>query len=296
MICLFCKNDRPESQEHVFAAPFGTVNFVVTFVCKPCNDLLGNQVDYLADRDARLSHARQSAGLMIRHQTIQTTDPVIEADGTKLRTVFDKRELASVVAPQRDGEEIAVGRDLMADTIRQTLRAKFRKEGHAITTQEVEAFTAEAIDKFDKAAAGETVTHTYRGATVHIPRIELPNDTTRASRYDEPGAICRVSGKIAMEVAAHAFGMDVLLRDQFDQTRAWVISGDPDLDGRVEVAREPSLSGRDAEREHTVHLRDEHTVLVADIAYYNAYEVRVPLGPAIGIKESWSRRFPIEDK
>src|SRR5689334_11969367 len=118
MICLFCKNKRDESDEHVFGAPFGTVGLIVRFVCKVCNDKLGNSVDHLADRDARLSHARQTAGLPTRWQSIKSVDDSVELDSSTLKAKFDKRELASVVQPQRDrNKQLVASREYMQKTI-----------------------------------------------------------------------------------------------------------------------------------------------------------------------------------
>ena len=75
MVCLFCKNERAESDEHPFAAPLGEVHFIVRTLCKPCDDILGADVDSQGDLDARLSHARHSAGLPVRAQSILSTDP-----------------------------------------------------------------------------------------------------------------------------------------------------------------------------------------------------------------------------
>lgn len=44
MRCFFCLEDRPPSDEHVFALAIGG-NYVTRRVCKPCNDLLGREVD-----------------------------------------------------------------------------------------------------------------------------------------------------------------------------------------------------------------------------------------------------------
>lgn len=46
MRCFFCLEDRPSSDEHVFALAIGG-NYVIKRVCKPCNDLLGREVDAL---------------------------------------------------------------------------------------------------------------------------------------------------------------------------------------------------------------------------------------------------------
>lgn len=296
MICLFCKQEREESDEHVFATPFGEVNFVVRFVCKQCNDRLGNEVDHRADRDARLSHARHSAGLPIRPQSIRSVDAAIEADGNQLRTVFDKRELASVIAPQPDGDQMVVGRDLMPRTIREMLRAKFRRAREPISDAEVDGFTAEVLRKFDAANTGDTVTHSYKGLTIHVPRLEAQNDTAGVRRYDDRDAIHRVSGKIAFEIAAYATGVELLLRDRYDAFRSWILTGDPDLGPTVvEVVRAPVPDGGDAERQHTVRLDEQNGALHAVISYYGAYVVRVKVGEAVGLTEPWARRFPIED-
>lgn len=293
MICLFCKNERDESDEHVFAAPFGEVHCVVRFVCKSCNNRLGEDVDYRADRDARLSHARQSAGLPVRPQSIRGVDAATDHAGNRVRIVFDKRELAAVVAPQPDGDEMIVGRDLMPRTVREMLRAKFRKASEHISDEEVNEFTAEILRKFDTATTGETVTHSYRGMTIHVPRLEVQNDTAVAQRHEEPGAITRVSGKIAFEVARHVLGDEVLLRDSYDDFRNWILLGEPDLSSSVEILREPRLDGGDAEPRHSVRLVEQHSLLLADIAYYGSYIVRVRIGEAAGLAKPWTRQFAV---
>lgn len=44
MLCIFCLKDRPPSDEHVFPEAIGGT-LVIHRVCKPCNDILGSQVD-----------------------------------------------------------------------------------------------------------------------------------------------------------------------------------------------------------------------------------------------------------
>lgn len=44
MICIFCTNDRPGSDEHVFPLAIGG-RLVTDRVCQPCNSVLGARVD-----------------------------------------------------------------------------------------------------------------------------------------------------------------------------------------------------------------------------------------------------------
>ena len=294
MTCLFCKNERGESDEHVFAAPFGEVNFIVRFVCQACNSRLGQEVDHLADRDARLAHARHSAGLPIRCQSIRGVDPVTDWHGQKVSTVFDKRDLAAVVAPRRDGDEMIVGRDMMGRVVKDMLRAEFRKAGEEISHDEANAFTSEVLKRFDGATTGEVVAVSHRGLTVHVPRLEAQGDTVVAHRHDDPGAILRVSGKIAFEVVGHVMGTELLLDEKFDDLRNWILQGQPDLGTCVEVLREPDLSGGDAVSRHSVRLLEDDGALYALIAYFGAYVLRVRIGEGLGRSQSWASEFSVE--
>jgi hypothetical protein len=294
MVCLFCKNEREESDEHPFAAPLGNVNFIVRTVCKPCNEILGADVDSQGDLDARLSHARQSAGLPIRVQSILSTDPAIEPRGKQLRTEFDKETGASVIAPQKDGDEMVVGRDRMRPIVKQMLKARFKKAGQPIADAEANEVTNEVLRKFDDARTGDTITHTHKGLTIRMPRQEIGTSQTAARRHDVLGAINRLSGKIALEIAAYALGTNVMLRPEYDDLRRFVLTGEPDLSGFVYVVREPELEGGDASTEHTVRLEEDAGFLYATIAYYNAYVVRVRIGSATGITGPWAMRFQIE--
>ncbi len=293
MVCIFCKNERPESEEHVFCEALGKPDVIVKFVCKSCNDRLGAEVDVLADRDARLTHARHHAGLPPRYQSIQNTAPATGASGEQLKTLFHKTEGASVVAPQRDGDDMMVGRDLMKSVLRDLMRAEFRKQKVDLTHEEVRTVTDEALKKYDEADIGATVRVEHRGATLSLEKLELENDVATASRHDVPGAINRVSAKIAFELAARELGPDFVLNDAFDEFRSWVLTGEPDLSNRVEVIRNPALEGGDAAKEHTVHLRKEENQLRAEIDYFDAYAVRVTIGPAPAHDINWARRFPL---
>ncbi len=293
MVCLFCKREQPETDEHVFPAPFGQVGFIVRFVCKRCNDRLGNEVDHRADRDARLSHARHSSGLPIRHQSIRSVDAATDGAGQELRTLFHKGELAAVVAPQPDGDELIVGRDLMPEVTKGKLRAELRKAGETISDDEVNEVTAEILRLFDAATTGEAVKVSYRGLTISVPRLELQNDTAGAVRHDEPDAIQRVSGKIAFEVAHYAIGGDPMLGERYDAFRNWILSGEPDHGSSVEILREPNLDGGDTELRHSVQLVEENGLLFAVIAFFGAYIVRVRIGEAPGLAGPWMRVFSV---
>lgn len=295
MICIFCKNDRPESDEHVFCEALGKPNVIVSFVCKTCNDRLGAEVDTLADQDARLTHARHHAGLPTRYQSIQSVAPATGAAGESLKTLFHKTEGASVVAPQRDGSDMVVGRDLMKSVLKDLMRAEFRKQRVELTTEEVNSVTNEALKKYDEANIGSTVRIEHRGATLTLEKLSVENDVASASRHDVPGAINRVSAKIAFELAARELGSLFVLDTVFDDFRSWVLTGKPDLSNRVEVVRNPALEGEGATKEHTVHLRTVGNDLHAEIDYFGAYGVRVVIGPAPAQHLNWARRFPVEN-
>jgi len=99
MVCLFCKQSKDPSVEHVFSERLGHVG-VVRDVCRDCNSVLGQQVDIAADRDAILSTARRQAGLPILAQSIREVDALIETAGhRRLRLCFD-------IAADQSGSEV----------------------------------------------------------------------------------------------------------------------------------------------------------------------------------------------
>ena len=295
MICLFCKNERSATEEHPFSEAVGKSTFVVRSICKDCNDVLGHDVDALGDKDAKLSHARRSAGLPIRAQSIKEIEEATGASGTRLKTRFDPREGAAVIVPQRDGAEIVVGFEETERSLREQLRAQFRRAREPITNEEVNGWAKSIMPDYVKANVGETVTSTYRGLTLTLTKESAINDVATVTRWDEPGAIKRVSAKIAFEIAAHALdSSQPLLAGNFDQLREWVRTGVPEPGADViEILREPAMEGGDAEQQHTVTLVERDGLLFAEIAYYGAYEVRVKLGPAVGVPQPWSRRFEL---
>ena len=294
MICLFCKNKRDESEEHVFGAPFGTVGFIVRFVCKACNDKLGNSVDYLADRDALLSHARQTAGLPTRWQSIKSVDDAIEADGSLLKAKFDKRELASVVQPQRDrNKQLVASREYMQKTIADGFKAEFRKQKQDLSATELADVVEKSLALFDAADVGTSVAYTHRGLTVTLEKFSLPNDTATATRHNVRGAIDRVSAKIALEVAASTIGVDVLLGGAYDDLRSFTLNGTPDMSGSIEILREPDLEGGDTIQNHVVRLEEREGRLIAVIEFFSAYIVGVDIGPAAGLRQPWAEELKV---
>jgi len=295
MTCLFCKQEREESVEHVFARPIGRLTFTVRFVCGPCNSQLGKTVDPLADRVARLTHARESAKLPVRGQAIRQTEPVIEGDGKNLKTQFDRHLGAAVVLPQPDGDAMIVGRDRMGPIIREMTADKFKADGQTISREELNQIVKEALDQYDAAETGAVIKIKYRGAVLEFDRREVTRDKAPAERHDEPGAINRLSAKIAFEIAAHVNGVEPFLHNDFDNFRNWVLTGEPDLGATaIEIVREPALEGGDALKQHTVRLEEVGGVLFADIDYYDAYRIKVRVGPGVGMLHPWARRFQIE--
>jgi hypothetical protein len=158
----------------------------------------------------------------------------------------------------------------------------------------VTRITDDALKKYDEAKVGDTIKVTHRGAVLRIEKLEVANDVAEASRHDDNGAINRVSGKIALELAARELGTDTILRPVYDNFRQWVLTGNPDLAAAVEILREPNRDGGDTIREHTVHLRTENNRLTTEIEYFGAYIVRVNLGPAPAQGMNWAHRFPLE--
>jgi hypothetical protein len=183
----------------------------------------------------------------------------------------------------------------MRSVVRDMVRAEFRKQKQDLTPAEVKSITDEALRKYDQAAVGETIRVEHRGAVLRVEKLEVANDVAEASRHDQFGAINRVSGKIAFELAARELGADTMLNSVYDNFRSWVLTGAPDLAGSIEVVKEPDLQGGDAVREHTVRLRKDNNLLVAEIEYFGAYIVRVTLGSAPAKDVNWARRFPLEE-
>lgn len=192
MICLFCKNDRAATEEHPFSEAVGKSNFIVHSICKECNDVLGHDVDALGDKDAKLSHARHSAGLPIRPQSIKEIEEATGTSGTKLRTRFDPQEGAAIIVQQRDGDEIVVGLEETERSLREQLRAQFRRARKPITNDEVNEWAKSVMPDYFKANVGDTVTSTYRGLTLTLKKESAANDIATVTRWDVRGAIERV--------------------------------------------------------------------------------------------------------
>jgi septum formation topological specificity factor MinE len=75
MKCIFCLEERPGSEEHVFPLAIGGV-LTTWRVCKPCNDRLGSEVDSLLSNHLLVTLSRSRLGLAGNSGTVP--EPVLE--------------------------------------------------------------------------------------------------------------------------------------------------------------------------------------------------------------------------
>jgi hypothetical protein len=68
VLCIFCRNEREPSIEHVFPAAIGGA-LTIERVCKPCNDRLGAEVDAPLSNHRTILIKRQLLGIARRDGT-----------------------------------------------------------------------------------------------------------------------------------------------------------------------------------------------------------------------------------
>jgi hypothetical protein len=103
--CLFCKEIKPASDEHLFPEPLGHLQ-VLRCVCRDCNSILGHTVDIAADRDAVLTAARRQVGLGIRHAAVQRVEAATDVAGRTLASAFSRETSRPTVATRMVGTEL----------------------------------------------------------------------------------------------------------------------------------------------------------------------------------------------
>lgn len=61
--CIFCGETKKGSKEHIIPLALGNKSLVISSVCKPCNDRLGDTVDSFISNDFLVRLGRQGLGL-----------------------------------------------------------------------------------------------------------------------------------------------------------------------------------------------------------------------------------------
>jgi len=96
MRCIFCDQERPGSEEHVFPLAIGG-RLITDRVCKPCNSTLGSRVDValtdnfiIRSRRSQLGLAGNSGVIPAAHEILLGTPTLAEDPTRRVRVTFNE--------------------------------------------------------------------------------------------------------------------------------------------------------------------------------------------------------------
>jgi hypothetical protein len=96
MRCIFCVQERPGSEEHVFPLAIGG-RLITDRVCKPCNSTLGSRVDValtdnfiILSRRSQLGLAGNSGLIPAAHEILVGTPTLAEDPTRRVRVTFNE--------------------------------------------------------------------------------------------------------------------------------------------------------------------------------------------------------------
>lgn len=120
MLCIFCLNERPGSEEHIFPRSIGGT-LTINRICKPCNSVLGSRVDVaLSDNflvrahRARLNLTGNSGKIPAMHEMMLGVGRLANHPEQRVEITFDERTQQPILKALHHASDVIMPDGTMA--------------------------------------------------------------------------------------------------------------------------------------------------------------------------------------